>query len=313
MVIRESLLARFSAHAASVEKTAPIDAKSRPLFAILGCALLIELAYLAISDFTISPSIALSAFSSLIFMLAGALLARRYGNPNIAVFLEALTLPVIMGALTVTGLSFLAAHSAPFADQWLIAADRTLGFDWMKLYRFYETHPILFPVSAHLYRSMLLQLPFVALSVFFLCSRQRGWIFLTAWGVASIITALIFPFFTAQGPYVIYGIDPQSMPGRNLPWSTGAMIESLRNGTLRDLNKSMVGMVWFPSFHAAAGALFMWATWPLKRARLVFVPLNLGMMFATIIWGYHYLIDIVGGIAVAVASLLIARSLVQRA
>jgi membrane-associated phospholipid phosphatase len=120
--------------------------------------------------------------------------------------------------------------------------------------------------------------------------------------ISMIVTITIYPFATAIGPIGYYGLGP---PG---DWSP--TIEALRDHGIRVIKpKMLVGMVSLPSFHAAVGALMIWATWPVRISRWPFLLLNLAMIFTTIPFGEHYLIDVIGGILVAAFAAVISRSI----
>jgi membrane-associated phospholipid phosphatase len=115
-----------------------------------------------------------------------------------------------------------------------------------------------------------------------------------------IITILVYPFGTTIGPIGYYHLGP---PGNWTP-----MIEAFRDHNDRIITPDrLVGMVSFPSYHAAVGVLIICATWPLRVARWLFLPLNVGMLFTTIPYGEHYLVDVIGGVVVAIIALLAAR------
>ncbi|MGY8682054.1 phosphatase PAP2 family protein [Bradyrhizobium sp. UFLA05-153] len=80
----------------------------------------------------------------------------------------------------------------------------------------------------------------------------------------------------------------------------------VRAGLLHKLHLTqLVGVLTFPSFHAAAAILYMWAFWPLRWFRLVVIPWNIVMIVATPLGGGHYLSDIIAGIAVSALAIAI--------
>ena len=78
-------------------------------------------------------------------------------------------------------------------------------------------------------------------------------------------------------------------------------------GTLHGLNLSrLVGILTFPSFHAASAALYIWAFSPLRWLRLLLVPCNILMIAASPVGGGHYFVDVFAGIAVSAAAIVVA-------
>ena len=60
------------------------------------------------------------------------------------------------------------------------------------------------------------------------------------------------------------------------------------------------GLIGFPSFHAVLAVLPLWSVRRLRAVRLPLALFNLLMLAATPIQGGHHLVDVLGGIAVAV-------------
>ena len=81
----------------------------------------------------------------------------------------------------------------------------------------------------------------------------------------------------------------------------------LRDGSLRTLDLFHInGVLTFPSFHAASAALYIWGLWPMRWLRPLNLLVNGAMIAATPIGGGHFLVDVLGGVAVA-ASIYAAR------
>lgn len=80
--------------------------------------------------------------------------------------------------------------------------------------------------------------------------------------------------------------------------------DGLRDGTLTILDWSHIdGLVTFPSFHTTAAILLAWSMRNVPIARWVFLVLNILMIVATPTHGGHYLIDVLAGAVLAVASI----------
>jgi membrane-associated phospholipid phosphatase len=69
----------------------------------------------------------------------------------------------------------------------------------------------------------------------------------------------------------------------------------------------------FPSLHAAYVTLFCAYMIKFKRKLVVaMIPLEFGVLFATLYLGQHYLIDLVAGVALALASVFLAEIIAKR-
>jgi membrane-associated phospholipid phosphatase len=84
----------------------------------------------------------------------------------------------------------------------------------------------------------------------------------------------------------------------------------IRDGSLRIIDfGALTGVVTFPSFHAAAAVLYLWAFWPVRWIGPIALLVNIAMLLATPICGGHYFVDVFAGIAVAAAAIVAARQI----
>jgi membrane-associated phospholipid phosphatase len=91
-------------------------------------------------------------------------------------------------------------------------------------------------------------------------------------------------------------------------------LHGLRQGTYRLLiGAGAEGIINFPSLHGALAMLFALVLWPVRALRWIGLTLNVAMIFSVPVEGSHYFVDVFAGIAIACASLLVARAIVKRA
>jgi len=120
---------------------------------------------------------------------------------------------------------------------------------------------------------------------------------------------------------IFYTVAPSAPPwyngvASNLLATTSAQIgssslfsELAKIGSLIESDK----LAAFPSLHAAYGVLFSYFTMKLKRTYgLVSIPITIGVLFSTIYLGQHYITDLVAGVVVAAACVLIVTRLDRR-
>jgi membrane-associated phospholipid phosphatase len=89
-------------------------------------------------------------------------------------------------------------------------------------------------------------------------------------------------------------------------------IEALRAGTTHSVSlATLTGLIAFPSFHTSAAILMIWAAWPLAWLRLPVLAVNGAMLAATPVEGAHYLIDMIGGGALALFAIAMTERLVS--
>jgi membrane-associated phospholipid phosphatase len=210
-------------------------------------------------------------------------------------------LAVWIGLVATIGvISYLCAKlSLPLHDAQFIAMDQGLGFDWLRWFAFVNRHPMLAEIFRLSYGTLLLQL-FITFGVATLCrDRRRLAEFCQVIIVAAVITCIVSGMLPAIGAKPYFGI-----PGAN--W-----IDDLRQ--LREAGPAffnlddLQGIVTMPSYHTASGVIFMWSTRRTGIVSLAMIVLNVVMITSTLTEGGHYLVDVLGGIAVAVASIGLVR------
>lgn len=199
-------------------------------------------------------------------------------------------------------LSYLSlAASGPLVDAPLDAADRALGFDWMAGYQFLKTQPLLATILGWAYNSMVYQALYFGV-LFALMGkkyelREMFWLVL----VMGILTSLGTMLFPALGPFKLFGV---ALDASYLPDA-----ERLRSG--HDLNFALAhlnGVVTFPSFHTAMALAFVWGFRNTGPIGWGVIALNLVMLCAIPWVGGHYLVDMIGGAAMMLVSLVIVRA-----
>ena len=181
--------------------------------------------------------------------------------------------------------------------------DAQLGFRWSAWLAVVAAQPLLKAVFAVVYGSLLSQVLF---SVFWFSFRRwdhRNAELLTNATLALLLTTAVFFLFPALGPCV------------GVPACHDAYIEDLvglRRGNLPSLDIMLLkGVIAFPSFHAALATLFTYA----HRRSPTFLPVagfNALMMLAIPSEGGHYLVDIIGGLAVGGVTILATSVLPAR-
>lgn len=187
-----------------------------------------------------------------------------------------------------TRLTYLAnAAGLPLKDKMLAEADAALGFHWIHWAQLVVSHPVFASIQDLAYESYFWQ-PILSVGIFALWGpRTRNCELLTSMLLALLATIAISTFFPAIGPAEAYGYNPPP----------AYIIQSLRYGFENSL--PYVEIVSFPSFHTVMAILFAdahrgnWWSFP------AFLTVNLLMLISIPYGGDHYLIDMIGGAAVA--------------
>jgi len=304
---------RFSASARNVEPGPWLDPRSRIAYALMMLWGAASVAILTLTNFTAEDWPRWMMFLSLCWAALCGALARRYGLDRVAAFLEAVAIPPIIGALGCVLVISAASISGRFADDKLIVIDTALGFDWLALFHFYQAHPWLVPISDQAYTTFGPQLVLVPLLIF-LARRELLWRYITAYILTLGATILVFPLAPAVGPYVYFhipfGLLPGIGEGSDWQWHFGEWIAQLQSGEIRDITKVSAGLIQMPSFHAACGVLFIWATNRIRYVRWPALLLNLAMILSTFVRGAHYFSDVLAGCMLALLAIWVASKFV---
>lgn len=223
---------------------------------------------------------------------------------------------VIITCAVVGPLSYVAGKlDWPLQDQALLAIDRVVGLHPEPIIGFVNEHPFVaerLSAAYGLIKWFLLAIPIVlALTARYV----RLQLFMLAMSIALATTIAISAVVPAIGTYYALQMPAAHIPNVNTAIYAGQLrdILALRDGSLHELELfGLSGIISFPSFHAASAVLYMWALWPVRRIGGVAATLNLLMLAATPVIGAHYMIDIAGGIAVAVGSIWGAKLYLAR-
>jgi membrane-associated phospholipid phosphatase len=130
-----------------------------------------------------------------------------------------------------------------------------------------------------------------------------------------IATTLVSILVPAIGTYGAVGLVPSDYPNFEPQgyYDTLRDLPLIRDGSLRVLDlMHLGGIVTFPSFHAGAAVIYVWALWPIRWARWIGLSSNSVMLVATPIGGGHFLADVIAGAGVAVMSILVANRISSR-
>ena len=224
---------------------------------------------------------------------------------------------LFMIAIIVGPLSYVAgATSLPLQDQSFLAIDRALGMDPGMIARFVNERPQfvgLLETGYAFIKWFLLLTPIILAATMRLVRLQ---VFVGAFGIALAVTLAISALVPAIGTYYGLGRPLSDYPALNMTFYAAQLrdILALREGALRHLELfELAGIVSFPSFHAASGVLYLWALWPVRRLGGIAAAMNVWMIIATPVIGAHYMIDVVGGIALAAISIRAASYCRDRA
>jgi hypothetical protein len=228
--------------------------------------------------------------------LATTVLYARPRLPWVALATDALLKTFIMMMASAV-LQYAAAVPAfPYIDRWIAAADTMIGFDWLALHAWTWSHPLAAHAQTYAYGLLLPQL-FPALFLLARFDARALQRFLVANVTVMMITIAISLVIPAAGAMAWF--HPAATP--ITPESYPVQLDLVRSGALRAVDaRAMVGLIQFPSYHAALAVLLglAFSSTPRWIAMPVWV-LEGSITISAPIMGGHYGTDILAGILLA--------------
>jgi hypothetical protein len=237
------------------------------------------------------------------------------GQPWVASLLTGIA-QIILVLAVMTSLTYIAAAANfPMQDATFLALDRAMGFDFRAYVAFVNDRHLLLGILAFAYRAISWPIVVVVIVLPLAGRYLRTSKYVLALLLALIATTCISMIVPAIGAYGAIGLVPSDYPNFEPQAYYDTLINAplIRSGALRELDLiQLKGVIAFPSFHAAAAVIYMWALWPVPVLRWANLLLNIAMLFATPIGGGHFLIDVIAGIAVAVSCIAAANRIAAR-
>ena len=296
--------------------TDPLQRVDRGIWLTIAAVALIDIMAAVAGPFTIAwGNLGILAGVSAVLVAAGYYYRHIRRDERIAL-LFICNVQIMSFAIVSAALSYVAASAAfPLWDASLTAWDARLGFHWADWLSVMEAHPSWHLILRIAYMTLIAQ-PVVFIVILAAANQLMHLRIVLVSTIMTILTVIILAtFFPAAGPG-LHSIGPVAVTTGFIPasWDSWPILEGLRNGTYRQLfTADADGIVTFPSYHAAAGLLGIFAMWPVKFARWFSLILNVAMIAATPVDGGHYIVDVIAGLAVAglawtAATWIIARS-----
>ena len=193
----------------------------------------------------------------------------------------------------------------PLADNLLAAMDRMVGFDWVAFVSLVDRSSALSFALLLAYSSFSFQLLFLPSLLGIAGHHGRAYLLVLAFLILCSISAAIGLFFPSLGAYQAFGVDPASLSHVDGYFGHAflASFNAVRADEMFTLGlRNASGIVTFPSVHVGVAAICAWAAWPSRWLRYPFLVLNLLMTLSAITNGAHYLVDIIAGGLVALAT-----------
>jgi PAP2 superfamily len=300
----------------------PIEAAAaRKLFRLnwllLAAMLAVLDATLLLTNFRIQPMGYLAALIiAAVYGISGHIHAQSSrGRPWISSLLTGIAQIILVVSVMISMTYMAAAANLPLQDARLLAFDRAIGFDFRAFVAFVNDHPGVIAVLAWGYRAISWPILVITVLLPLTGHHLHASKYILVFLIALIATTVISLVVPAIGTYGAVGLVPSDYPNFEPQgyYDTLRDLPLIRDGSLRVLDLSQLGgIVTFPSFHAAAAVIYIWALWPIRFVRWIGLLSNGAMLVSTPIGGGHFLVDVLAGVAVAILSIVAANRIGAR-
>jgi hypothetical protein len=206
----------------------------------------------------------------------------------------------------------LARGESALWDARLSEWDRMLGLDWLGYVRWVDGSPTLTALLHFAYGSLIPQIILLILALGFakrLAALRAVMLAAILCGVACIVISSFFPAVSNPAALGLGAGDFQNVDPRG-GYVHLKDLNALRDGSfaLFELDK-VEGIITFPSYHAGLSSVTLWGFWisRMNWLRWPGIALAAATIMATPVDGGHYFVDVFAGIAIALASIPVAR------
>ena len=221
---------------------------------------------------------------------------------------SALMLPwtLLIALLVMQVATFATTHAFPLRDMLWRRIDEHLGIRIPDIMAFTESHPFLDQLSRFSYAWLLHPLTLCAIFLpTLLGKKEAAQRFILANAFAFVLALPCMLCLPGVGPWVGWHFAPT-----DLQQACQASIESLRRGSITG-DASFGGIICFPSFHVFWALVSAHALQPFRLLRYPAIAAAGLITLSTMTTGWHYGIDVIGGIVLATISSLLASRILK--
>jgi membrane-associated phospholipid phosphatase len=220
-------------------------------------------------------------------------------------FLLCLIWPVSLSIVSSPLLEMAGRDPFPLVDTALARID-TYMFQTGTVVRWMQHFPALSAISETVYA---LSVPLILAALFLpVCAghANSGRRYIFSASVALAITIALFAMWPAAGPWRFEDFRPNERQA-----AAASYLLTLKSHHPNAAPSQLGNIVSFPSFHTISAVLSAIALWNIRWIRWVGLAVCVGICVATVTTGWHYVIDVMGGLAVAFAAWAAATKLIH--
>ncbi len=189
-------------------------------------------------------------------------------------------------------------HAIPLADPLLARLDHGMGFDDGALVAWTRARPAVLHLSGFVYDTLNVLCVLAVIATSFLGRVERAQNLLVAIIVGVFVTVVVAYFFPAIGPWETSAFAPTADQA-----SCGRVIRVLQGGALYTVDMaSPDAIIATPSWHVILAVLSAIALRTVRVIGLFSAAWAALIVVSTLTTGWHYLADVLAGVAVAFAS-----------
>lgn len=191
----------------------------------------------------------------------------------------------------------------PFSpiDFSLVKVDQFLGFHQTAWLNWTYAHPFIQTVLAHSYNLLDLELPLAPLILALLLQQRALRVLFISLILSFTVGSAIYYFFPTTAPASMF-MDPHFTAAQH---DTFIKFFQLHHSLPITTDKG--GLIAFPSFHVIWATLLAYSFRHKKLWLYPFAVFNVLVIFSTFMLGWHYLIDVIAGLALAGLSIVAAE------
>lgn len=271
-----------------------------------------DLAWAAIAHFHVDTlAYARLALLAAALFAGGLFYARFRPDPALEAMLMGASFLCAFSAAASVLNYFLLTVAGPRIDDYLVVADRLIGFDWYQAMVAMADRPLLNAFFFQVYNFTLPQIALLMITLAWTRQPERVYRFCLAIASGALIAIFFWAALPSLGAKSMYAL-PASVEGRmTLSVTTQygrELVALLHNGPGYITPNDLRGLIAFPSYHGVLALITAFYAWHVRWLRWPALAINLAVLISSPIQGGHHAIDLVASIPVAALALAIAES-----
>ncbi len=254
----------------------------------------------------------------------GSILAIIVGLVGMGIFYRASGRSERIGAATICAglfiyftvcLSLFNYHLLPVwrapIDVQLNQIDQFFGYHWPSIIEWAGQHPIINNILRYAYISTMPQLALLVVILGLSGRIKELHVLILTITITATFTICWWGLFPSFGASSIYQISAaiEDLASPELGTAYGHYLVSLgENGPQFITPSEIKGLIGFPSYHTVLAVAALYASRTIKWIFPIYLVLNILILPGVFVHGGHHLVDLFGGLVIAIVGLYIARS-----